>query len=253
MIRQLELSIDYYIFQARLGPGPFLRGVDYSRSIEYSLASSRLQIQAGDRVLDVGGGDYSVFALYLASRHANASFTASDADEASLGYTEDFIPKLNLGNIDVSLGEADNLPFEDGSFDRLAAVSSLEHSTGDADMKAVAEFARVLKTGGAAIISVPYSPVFYEGESQFGYQRRYDSDAIRSRLVEPSGLGLAEIIFFDDQFSFGKKVAYRPLPVAGGLRNRIIWHLSPLLAPVLMRFHSSPPANDGGALLVLRK
>ncbi|MCL4309226.1 MAG: class I SAM-dependent methyltransferase [Actinobacteria bacterium] len=253
MIRQLELSLDYYIFQARLGPGPFFRGVDYSRSIEYSLASTRLQIQAGDRVLDVGGGDYSIFALYLAARHTNASFTVVDANEASLGYTEDFIPKLDLSNIEVRIASAGDLPFEDGSFDRVSAVSSLEYLAGDADMKAVAEFARVLKPGGSMIITVPYSPVFYEGESQFGYQRRYDSDAIHSRLVAASGLGVAELIYFDDQFSFGKKVAYRPLPLAGGIRNRVIWHLSPLLAPLLMRLHTVPPANDGGALLVLRK
>ena len=253
MIHQLELSLDYYAFQARMGLGPFWDGIDFSRSIEYPLVASKLQIQVGDSVLEVGGGRSS-FGLYLAWRNSKANFVITDFEEAAVAMSEDFIPKLSLENLDLRLEDATALNMEGETFDKVVSVSVMEHISGDGDRRAMAEIGRVLKLGGAAIITVPYAPSFqFEEAGQFGHMRHYDAVGINERLIEPSGLSPADILYFNDEFSFGERVVYHPLPIGARLRDRLFRHVSVVAGPLLCKLHQEPPDRAGGALLVLRK
>src|SRR5699024_2298472 len=55
----------------------------------------------------------------------------------------------------VRRGSLTALPYDDGSFDRVLCLDVLEHLSFDDQTAAVAEMARVLRSGGELFVSVP--------------------------------------------------------------------------------------------------
>jgi SAM-dependent methyltransferase len=117
----------------------------------------RLDVQPGDRVLDLGCG---------AGRHAYGAVRRG-ADVVALDYSLDEVQTV-IGTFGamVAAGEVPRgvtatavrgdlltLPFPDNSFDKVIAAEVLEHIP--ADERAMAEIARVLRPGGRAAITVP--------------------------------------------------------------------------------------------------
>ncbi|MEW5906997.1 MAG: class I SAM-dependent methyltransferase [Elusimicrobiota bacterium] len=90
--------------------------------------------------------------------------------------------KYPIEHPNLRVVEADlfRLPFGDGAFDLVTAVSTLEHlglpswgcpETADGDRKGLAELTRCLKPGGLIFISAPF------GIRQTSWQRFYDAAA----------------------------------------------------------------------------
>ena len=103
-----------------------------------------------ERLLDVGCGDGGVAAL-LCRRVAEVvavDVEASDAWEDRKGLT-------------FRVADGEHLPFEDDSFDLLHSKDSLHHMEDPA--AALAEYRRVLKPGGTALIveGNRYNPIFF--------------------------------------------------------------------------------------------
>jgi SAM-dependent methyltransferase len=74
-----------------------------------------------------------------------------------------------------------NLPFRAAVFDVVVASDVLEHI--EDDLEAVSEIARVLRPGGAAIISVPaHQWLFSEHDAALHHFRRYSKAALRDVL-----------------------------------------------------------------------
>lgn len=94
---------------------------------------------ASDRVLDVAGGT-GALAAALAGRVADV--TVSDVSEAMLEY----VP----GPVRTVVARAEQLPFEDGSFDLVLCIRALHHI--DSPTRALDEMARVLGAGGRIVI-----------------------------------------------------------------------------------------------------
>ncbi len=119
----------------------------------------RLGVRAGDRLLDLGAGG---------GRHAfeamrrGATVTAFDADAGevkdatwmmrSLAW-DDAAVAASRGSGTGVVGDALDLPFSSGSFDRVIAAEVLEHIPND--RRAIAELARVLRPGGTMAVTVP--------------------------------------------------------------------------------------------------
>lgn len=67
----------------------------------------------------------------------------------------DLYPELfEATGIDIRQGDLNaRLPYEDGSFDHIACIEGLEHINDP--QNAIGEFARLLRTGGTLVVSVP--------------------------------------------------------------------------------------------------
>lgn len=117
----------------------------------------RLGLEPGERVLDMGcGAGRHAFEMYR--RGADVIALDMDADELA-GVSEIFAAMREQGEVpagaeaDVKQGDALNLPFPDGEFDRVVAAEVLEHIP--EDTKAIAELTRVLRPGGTMAVTVP--------------------------------------------------------------------------------------------------
>jgi SAM-dependent methyltransferase len=207
-------------------------GADYSRAVEYPLAARLLQARAGERLLDVGAGRRGEFAAL--ARKAGLDVTAIDE-------RDDVGAEAADRSLRFQRADARRLPFEDESFERITAISTIEHIP-DGDDRAMAELGRVLRPGGRLVVTVPFNPLkradLYirggvygrEGERVF-FERVYDEEELERRLIAPSGLRLAERIYLGEPGVRLSRLYYSPRGLARRLRHRIPWGpLFPLLA-----------------------
>jgi SAM-dependent methyltransferase len=100
-------------------------------------------IHPGSRVLDVGCGS-GEFLRALAER--GAVVAGIDPAPGMVALARTVAP-----GADVRLGEAEDLPWPDGSFDVVTAVNALQFAV--ATVGALAEFARVLAPGGYVAVA----------------------------------------------------------------------------------------------------
>ncbi len=157
----------------------------------------RLGLQPGERVLDMGcGAGRHAFEMY--KRGADVIALDQDADELST-VSEWFAAMREEGGLpagaeaDVKQGDALDLPFADGEFDRVVASEVLEHIPDDA--RAIGELVRVLRPGGTIAVTVPrwlpekvcwaLSDAYHEVEG--GHVRIYRGDELVAKL-EDAGL-----------------------------------------------------------------
>lgn len=157
----------------------------------------RLGLLAGERVLDMGcGAGRHAFEMYR--RGADVIALDQDADELST-VSEWFAAMREEGGLpegaeaDVKQGDALDLPFADGEFDRIVASEVLEHIPDDD--RAISELVRVLRPGGTIAVTVPrwlpekvcwaLSDAYHEVEG--GHVRIYRGDELVARL-EDAGL-----------------------------------------------------------------
>ncbi len=229
-----------------------LAGPDYSRAVEYPLAARLLEARPGERLLDVGAGRRAEF-----SRHAAAAglrVTALDLRE-DLGADA----TADADAIEFVIGDARALDFPDAGFERIAAISTLEHIPAGEDL-AVAELARVLAPGGRLVVSVPFNPLrsgtVYKADGIYGrdgrrvfFEHLYDEDALQARIIRPAlhaGLrAVARIDLAEPGFKLSRWY-YEPraMPLRE-LRFRLPWGmLLALAAPRFLR-PSGSGAYDG--------
>jgi demethylmenaquinone methyltransferase / 2-methoxy-6-polyprenyl-1,4-benzoquinol methylase len=102
------------------------------------------RVSDGDRVLDVATGTGMVAAELLA--RARCSVVAIDQSAAMLGRARQRFAGLPAGRIELLEGEAEGLPFDDGSFDALTFTYLLRYV--DDPAATVRELARVVRPGG---------------------------------------------------------------------------------------------------------
>jgi SAM-dependent methyltransferase len=120
----------------------------------YAAVAERIT-QAGELVLERGGVEPGMDVLDVACGTGNASIPAAQAGARVTGL--DFAPALleiareraadAMVEIDFVEGDAQELPFEDGSFDRV--VSTFGHMFAPDHERTAAEMKRVLRPGGA--------------------------------------------------------------------------------------------------------
>ena len=123
-----------------------LLGRMYRRRVELCLHECR----GGDDVLEVGFGSGLTF-LNLSRKYRRIhglDLTSSVAEVGALFRRHGIATELANGSVL-------EMPYGDGEFDTVLAISILEHLKGAEQRRAFAEIRRVLKAGGQVVYGVP--------------------------------------------------------------------------------------------------
>ena len=141
----------------RVAPG-FAWNELYVHSVKrYLFASERVQ---GWHVLDLGCG--VGYGAKILARSA-AQVVAADVDEHPLRYGEETYPDAKIQRVHVApVTETQGLPFADSSFDAVVSFEVIEHVPVEQMQAFFAEMARVLKPGGAVILSTPNKNIYIQ-------------------------------------------------------------------------------------------
>lgn len=230
---------------------PYLiRPVNYWRAVEYRIVMDEAGFGPGDRVLDVGSP--KLLALYLAGV-VGARVVATDIDGYFIKtYTDvraqERIPAERLA---LRVEDGRRLSFAEASFNKVYAISVLEHIPDDGDSQCVREMARVLEPGGRCLITVPFAPearaeyidpagLYWAAHSQSDstgrvfYQRRYGERELYERLIEPSGLRLRRLRYVGERvLTHSQRELSDLLPVVTGP-----------IQPLMSRLFHSPPVDS---------
>lgn len=157
-----------------------------------------------------------------------------DIDEEAVGYCRE------RGLVDVSVGEAEVLPFADGTFDLVTSLDVIEHI--DDDVGALREMWRVLRPGGHVLLTVPAHRFMWGDQDEINmHKRRYVAGEIRDRL-NLSGFDVVRLSYMN---------AFMFFPIAA---IRLLSRLDRLARPRTsatsdFRYPAPPPVNFLLALL----
>ncbi len=153
-----------------------------------SFLSSKFSTQPA-RILDVGCGTGAN--LKMLSDYGDVE--GVDVSLQALSYCRE------RGFHSVKYGTAEELPFEDATFDLVTALDVVEHL--DDDLEGLREIRRVLKPGGFALLTVP-AFMFLWGvqDNVSNHRRRYTLPQLQ-RVVSEAGFSIergtyANMIFF---------------------------------------------------------
>jgi ubiquinone/menaquinone biosynthesis C-methylase UbiE len=163
------------------------------------------------RILSVGAGHETVL-FWLANRvakvvatdiYGEGLFSGLEADRSMLNDPASFSPyPYRESHLEVRHMDAKQLEFDEGSFDAVFSLSSIEHFGSWADIRRSAEeMGRVLRPGGAAFVvtecflgrSVLSPRAVQELGSKVAWSIRiFTPSLLSSEIVEPSGLELVQ-------------------------------------------------------------
>jgi demethylmenaquinone methyltransferase/2-methoxy-6-polyprenyl-1,4-benzoquinol methylase len=149
----------------------------------YRAMAEELQLQADDELLDVGCGSARLFADHAGHVRYVAGLDASEmqVEMARRRLTD----RIAAGTAEIVLGDAADLPWEDGRFSAVTSLDALKFVPDPA--AALREMCRVLQPGGRAVIAMgdDSSKVDPELHDKWGVWSWSDADA--QRLVEEVG------------------------------------------------------------------
>jgi SAM-dependent methyltransferase len=130
------------------------------------------------RILDAGCGTGGMLDLYR---------TWPDAEITGLDFSPDALRfSHNRGHQRLVGGDLTLLPFRTSSFDVVTALDVIEHV--EADSRALAEIARVLRPGGILVATVPaYQFLWGPHDEALHHMRRYNSRQFVD-LIQEGGL-----------------------------------------------------------------
>ena len=175
----------WFTNEASGSPG-FYRSLDEHRYKVHRRLQSAVGFEkaGGLRVLEIGCGCGSEAERFA---RAGAHYTAVDLTNAAVSITRRRFQLANLEGRFVQ-GDAENLPFADGSFDLVYSHGVLHH-TPDTP-RTIREVHRVLSPGGRAVVMLYYRDSF-NYHVNLGVVRRLRAHLLRTEL----GIKLARMIF----------------------------------------------------------
>ena len=245
------------------------------------MTSSAWDSCPGDRVLDMGcGAGRHAFEVYR--RGGDVIAFDMDADELA-GVSDLFHAMKQAGEVpegaeaDVKQGDALQLPFGDGEFDRVVAAEVLEHIP--ADIQAIHELVRVLRPGGTLAVSVPrWFPEIVNWKLSDDYHNvegghiRIYTDAELVDKATKAGGGGATLVYDGKDYAHGLHSPYWWIKCAVGVNNDdhplakayhklLVWEimkqpkvlqlasrvLDPLIGKSLVLYFRKPTSADGAA------
>jgi len=112
--------------------------------------ADRLGVKPADRVLEIGCGP-GFFSAEVARRAPQGRLWLLDSQAGMIELARKRLLRAGVGNVELAVGVAEQLPFDDATFD-VAFMVTVLGETGH-PTAAMREIARVLKPGGRASIT----------------------------------------------------------------------------------------------------
>jgi len=162
---------------------PFYTSSPKLRRWEYCIVMDTIGIDKRLKYLSIGG--WHCVLTYILSHMVE--ITSVDKNSSLLDWVENF--NVAWGN-KISLIPAKSiaeLEMPDKIFDRIFAVSAIEHSTGDEDIRSMIKMSQALRPGGIISLTIEWGEKFVDYDPVVG-GRIYSTDAVWTRLIAPSKL-----------------------------------------------------------------
>lgn len=149
-------------------------------------AIEQMRLNGSENILEIAAGTCA-FGRMIAPHVAH--ITELDVTAAMLAVGRQENEKANIYNVDYVIGTAEQLPFENGSFDLVVSRLAFHHFT-NTDM-VFNEMRRVLKSGGKIVIADMVARNEPYGHTADEYERLRDPSHVRC-LTEKEFLSLAD-------------------------------------------------------------
>lgn len=158
-----------------------------------------LRLRPGEHVLDVGCGSGRLIPLILEAVGDGGSLVELDFAPGMVDLAR---RKTDDPRVSFRVGDAHDLPFAEGDFDRVIALALLPHL--DDRGKALAEFHRVLIPGGVLVIAHQMGREALDrlhGESSEPVRRDLlPGNEVLRRLLSSAGFAASEIVDEPDRY-----------------------------------------------------
>ena len=141
-------------------------------------------LPAGTRVLDVASGAGSIFAT-LPEDHGHR-LTATDIAAEALDTLSE-----RITGVETVTASADDLPFDDSSFDLVVSQFGIEY----AGVEAFAEAARVVAAGGRLVVLAHIEDGYIDGNNK---AQLAEAELVRSSKFIPKAIELTKAAFGTD-------------------------------------------------------
>lgn len=145
-----------------IGAANFIRRIEWRKMLEY------LDPNGGERILDIACGD-GILSLKIAEKGCEVH--GIDISENLIETASSFANQESIA-CEFIVGDAENLPYPDGYFDKIVCSCSLEHFNDD--IKALKEMNRVLKPGGRVVMTVDSLTYPISDELKQKHRKRYN-------------------------------------------------------------------------------
>lgn len=152
--------------------------------IKYTLS----KIPQGSRLLDAGAGElkYKRFCSHL--EYVSQDFAQYDGAGDGAGLQTS---KWDQNQLDI-VSDIVKIPSENSSFDAIMCIEVFEHLP--EPLKAIKEFARLLKPGGCLILTAPFCSLthfapyhFYTGFNRYFYEKHLEETGFEILEITPNG------------------------------------------------------------------
>jgi SAM-dependent methyltransferase len=218
-----------------------------TRFLELPELVRELRAAPGERVLDLASPKLAAVAL----ARSGVRVTSIDELEAEVETWSSLA--RGVPNVDFRVADGRNLDWPDASFDHGYSISVLEHIPEPGDERALAELARVTRSGGRVVLTLPYSRVYREDwsdapayanhgavDGRYFFARWYDDARLQRLLAVTPNLELSST----------RTVAYERSRLWMAYRRMFPWS-APFTPLVPLALREQPNAAEGMVRLTL--
>ena len=179
LYRTMNIHIYYLIYKIMCVPS-FISRIEWRTMLEW------LDPKEGERILDVACG---VGELSLKIAERGCEVCGIDRGQYGIHIASNLAKRLKVA-AEFEVGNAEDLPYRDGYFDKVVCSCALEHF--DDDAKALKEMYRVLKPDGSIILTVdsftyPISDELKEKHRKIAYVVNYYTPETLKERFEIAG------------------------------------------------------------------